>query len=198
MTKPMQEMDILDFMGEPNVPTIEESKPLTKRERLFVAAFDGDIAQTMRLAGYVGHDSTLEQKGKELLKQPNIQYAIRKRAEIEERTNQLILTREERLVLLSAIARNADPHAIEEKDSYGNIKDPENIPMAQRLKAIELLGKAQGDFSETLNINHNVTISDLILRSFQDDTPIEVIEAEYKKMKESEKLPPPSDVEDLV
>ena len=55
--------------------------------------------------------------------------------------------------------RNRDPHHIAERDEHGSIEPIENIPLAQRLKATELLGKSEADFTENLAVNGNITVT---------------------------------------
>ena len=61
--------------------------------------------------------------------------------------------------------------------------------MNMRLKASELLGKAEGDFIDRVDFSGKVTISDVILKSYDiDDKSLEDIEAEYMVVREQNRL----------
>lgn len=114
---------------------------LTPRQRAFVAAYDGNATAAARAAGYA-HPRV---DGCRLMKKPEIREAIDLRDEeaallrAKRRADALdaeeaphILTREERKQQLSKIA--LDPH---EKT-------------CDRLRAIELLGRSEGDYLDRL------------------------------------------------
>jgi hypothetical protein len=162
---------------------------LNKAHRLFVEAYDGDVIYACRIAGIGGasaSDAYLKKKGEELLKQPLILDAIKDRSKYILSTQHAIATREERQALWTAIMKNEDPHRKEEVDSNG-VPIPEgNIPLPIRLKASELLGKSEADFVDRIDMSVQHSLSDLIQQSYQDDTPIEAIEAEYRRIKNKE------------
>lgn len=82
-----------------------EKRELTERERRFVEAFaaSGNQTHSARVAGYTGSDDALAQWGHRLVRNPKVASAI---AELSrKRTRANIATREERLELLSEIAR---------------------------------------------------------------------------------------------
>ena len=170
---------------------------LSPKHRMFVEAYDGDIAMAMKIAGYNGSDSYLNQKGKELLKTPLIQKALEERKKYIADLKESIATREERQLLWTQIMKNEDPYRKEEKDENG-VPIPEgNIPLPIRLKASELLGKSEADFIDKVDLNHNVSLSDIILKSYDkdDSKSIEDIEAEYYSLSESTKTP---SIDDLI
>ncbi len=145
----------------------------------------------MLAAGFSGEPSYLKQKALDLLANPLIQEAIKERSKYMADTLKIVADRRERQALWTSIMRNEDPHYIQEKDANG-IPIPEtNINLQHRLKAAELLGKSEGDFIDNVNINANLSISDLILKSYKDDTPIEDIEAEYERVKSPEQIEAP-------
>jgi hypothetical protein len=171
---------------------------LTKKHRLFVEAYAGDEVTAMLAAGFTGAPNYLKQKAEELLQNPLIQEAIKERSRFLAKTYKVIADREERQATLTAIMRNEDPHRKPEVDATG-IPIPEgNIPLPTRLKALELLGKSEGDFTETLNIQGNVTLTDLVLKSYKNDIPLEDIEAEYYRAQETKSLPAPDNLEDSL
>jgi hypothetical protein len=165
-----------------------KSMGLSKKHRLFVEAFDGDEVYAMRVAGYVGADSYLKQEATSLLRRPEVKLAIEERDKYRKDTDAIVADRKERQALWTAIMRNADPHYREEKDSNG-IPIPEgNIPLATRLKASELLGRSEADFIEKVDVTGNLTITDIIQRSYleEDTEDLEAIEAQYHLLQSKE------------
>lgn len=161
---------------------------LSKKHRLFVEAYDGDEVQAMRLAGYSGTNSYLKAQGEELLSLPLIQEAIKTRTKYSTKVKQVIMTREDRQALWSAIAMNQDPHRKPEFDS-DRIEIPEgNIPLTIRLKATELLGKSEADFVDKVEMNVSNSLTDLITQSYKVPESIEDIEAEYRLLQEQKAL----------
>jgi len=163
---------------------------LNPRYRLFVEAYDGDETYAARIAGYTGSDRYLKEKGLALLKNPEIVEAIKERSKYLNNMKSAIATREERQKLWTDIMKNNDPHRKEELDGNG-IPIPEgNIPLVTRLKASELLGKSEADFIDKIDVNHTVTLSDIILKSYEKDETksLEDIEAEYYRLKEPQNI----------
>lgn len=173
---------------------------LSKKHRVFVEAFDGDVIYAMRVAGFTGTDTYLTQKGKELLAMPLIQKAIEDRKKYLSDLKAAIATREERQLLWTQIMKNEDPYRKEELDDNGVPVPEGNIPLPIRLKASELLGKSEADFVDKVDINHNVTLSDIILKSYSTDDgrSIEDIEAEYYALEESKAIEAPEKIDDLI
>ena len=164
---------------------------LTQRLRDFIQYYDGDPVKCMRLAGFEGSNSYLKQKAEQALKDPTVQLALKQRDAYYESRTKLIADRQERQALWTHIMRNNDPDAINEYDNNGLPKKPENIPLATRLKASEMLGKSEGDFVERVSIEGNITITDIIKSSYSlddDALDIEAIEAEYFKLKDKKTL----------
>jgi hypothetical protein len=170
---------------------------LSKSHRKFVEAFDGDIVPAMRIAGYTGSDNYLKQKGETLLATPLIQKAIEDRRKYVAELKDIIATREERQVLWTQIMKNEDPYRKEELDDNGVPIPEKNIPLPIRLKASELLGKSEADFVEKVDINHNVSLSDIILKSYDNSSgkSVEEIEAEYYAVKELDQL---ENIDDII
>lgn len=190
------------------VNTSSPSDVLTKKQKLFIEAYAGDEVAAMQIAGYTGEDSYLRQKAKELLKTPKILKALQDRSKYLVNLGTAKADREERIMLWSSIMNNHDPHYRQEHDANGiPLKEP-NIPITTRLKASELLGKANGDFITQIDINHKVTISDIVQQSYQiEDKPLDVIEAEYRELKakkeafakqDNDEESAPSRLEDLI
>jgi hypothetical protein len=162
---------------------------LSDQHRLFVESYDGDELYAMRVAGYTGTDHSLKEKAKKLLANPSIVAAIKDRSKYIATTHKVIADREERQSLWTAIMRNEDPYHKEEKDSNGVPIPESNIPLPVRLKASELLGKSEADFIEKLDINSNVTITDIIAQSYSIEDDIDTIEAQYRLLRERKQNP---------
>jgi len=164
---------------------------LSKAHRLFVEAYDGDLPSAMRIAGYSGADNYLTYKGNGLMNEPLIVEAIRERSRYINALKTTIASREERQKLWSDIMRNEDRYQKEEVDSNNvPIKMSPNIPLPTRLKASELLGKSEADFIDKIDITAQVTVTDLIKKSYIDDgRTIEDIEAEYYLLKDKKQVP---------
>jgi hypothetical protein len=149
----------------------------------FVRAYDGDLVYALRIAGYQGTDLKLQAQGQELLRRPDIQQAIRNARTKGDKREANLLTKIDRMEFLTSIVRNADPFERMVKDDYGQEVSPEPPTMAERLKALDMFNKMEGDYHSNINVNHNHSITDLVLSSFMDVTrPIEAIEADYKDM----------------
>lgn len=114
------------------------STNLTERQRRFVEAYvgkaEGNATEAARLAGYSGDDAQLAVRGSEAVRNRNVAEAIE--AARKSRTRRAILTREQRQELLTEFAN----------DVQAETKD--------RIKAIEVLGKMQGDFIERREVEH--------------------------------------------
>lgn len=106
---------------------------LTEKQRKFVEAFmgpaKGNATEAARIAGYSGSDATLRNAGSRLLTNANISEAIKERQE----SDPLVADREERQRFWSEVMRN----------DHADMKD--------RLKASEILGKSQADFTERID-----------------------------------------------
>ena len=97
---------------------------LTAKQRAFIEAYTGNATEAAKLAGY--SEATAYSSGQRLLKQPQIAEAIRAREQERQAPN--IADREQRFAFWTSVMRDT------------------NESTRDRLKASELLGKAQGDF----------------------------------------------------
>jgi hypothetical protein len=165
---------------------------LSRQKRLFVEAYDGEEIYAMRVAGYTGANSYLKQKATELLRDPDVIEAIKNRDKFKMTTDKAIADRLERQALWTAIMRNNDPYHKEQVDSNGIPLPEENIPLTTRLKASELLGKSEADFVEKVEVNGNLTITDVIKRSYLEDDAddLDAIEAQYTMLQNKTALMP--------
>lgn len=106
------------------------ARELTTKQRRFVEVYDGNGTAAAREAGYAGDDHTLANVARNLLRNAEILEAIRARENAE--LSPLIASRLERQAFWTSIMRD------EEKG------------LQERLRAAELLGKSEADFTEKL------------------------------------------------
>jgi phage terminase small subunit len=112
-------------------------KELNAMQQKFVAAYAGNATEAAKIAGY-RHPG---QQGERLLKKVEIAEAIKKRQEKESRP--LIATRQERQRFWTETMQDAD-------------RD-----MKDRLKASELLGKSEADFTDKVQHDGSIEIKGL-------------------------------------
>ena len=148
--------------------------------------------EAMVIAGYAGEEKYLRSKGNQLLMKPHIMKAIKERSKYLNKMTNVIANRDDRQAFWTSVMFNDDPNHKKDKDPLTGHELPSpNIPMNVRLKASEMLGKAEGDFVERIDINSTVTISDVIQGSYKLDKTtenIEDIEAAYLKAREAKKV----------
>ena len=113
--------------------------PLTRKQRAFVEAYCGNGTDAARKAGYKGVDNTLAQIARQNLRNVQIREAIDKRNATQSAAR--IATRAER------------------QRFWTETLERQDLDMSHRLKASELLGKSEADFTEKLQHEGNVTIS---------------------------------------
>lgn len=111
---------------------------LTAKQLKFVQVYAGNGAEAARLAGYKGSPDALSRTAHELLKHPKVSQAIRERT-IQEATP-LIASRQDRQAFWTEV-----------------MQDGTEI-MLNRLRASELLGKSEADFTDKVEHEHQVTI----------------------------------------
>ncbi|MDW7774670.1 MAG: terminase small subunit [Desulfobulbaceae bacterium] len=118
---------------------------LTVKQQRFVDLYDGNGVQAARAAGYKGNDNTLAVVAKENLRKPHLKAAIEAREQKAKEKG--ILTREERQRFWSDVIRGEERERI--------TVDGEEVEVApsmqSRLKASELLGRSQADFTDNVN-----------------------------------------------
>lgn len=118
---------------------------LTVKEQKFVHAYDGNGVEAARTAGYNGTNRVLAVMGSRLLRKLEVRIAIAKRTEAA--VERFILSREER----------------QERWSVMAIDDA--VSHTDQLKALELLGKSQADFTERLEVKGELTLPELVRES---------------------------------
>ena len=104
---------------------------LTSRQRKFVALYEGNATKAATLAGF--SKKTAYSQGQRLLKNVEIIKALQEREKKE--TGPLIADRIERQEFWTSVLR-------------GKIGKVRKVKMNDRLKASELLGKSEADFTE--------------------------------------------------
>lgn len=110
-------------------------KRLTVKQQKFIDAYAGNATEAARIAGYKGDNSTLRSIGAQNLTKLNIQEAIQERQQKE--NDALIATRQDREKLLTEFMND------------------EGLFPKDRMRAIELLGKMNGDFLERRDITNS-------------------------------------------
>ena len=124
------------------------ARQLTEKQRRFVEAYMGEArgnaTQAARLAGYAGDDNTLRVVGSENLAKPAIRDAIDERVD----SCPLVASRRDRLEFLTRVMLGQETDRVMTKEG---LVDAEPA-MRDRLKALELLGKIQGDFTQKIEL----------------------------------------------
>lgn len=118
---------------------------LNTREQQFVHVYDGNGADSAEKAGYAGSRHVRAVQASRMLRKPEIRRAIALRTEAD--VERFILNREERQELWTRLALD------------------DTLDAADRLKALELLGKSQADFTEKLEVKGELTLATLVLES---------------------------------
>ncbi len=119
----------------------------TTRQQKFIELYSGNGTEAARLAGYSGDDKTLANVALKLLRKAEIKSAIEKRQ--TKSITKHIASREERQAFWTKVMEDS-------------IEDMKN-----RLKASELLGKSNADFTEKIEHSGKLTLEDLIVESNQ-------------------------------
>lgn len=145
---------------------------LSKRQQQFINAYSGDIVATMKAIGYGGDESDLYAKGRDMLRNANVQEALRSRYTYTVDQKKNIADKNELLEWWTGIMKN--------KDKHGGPED--KVPLRERLKASELIGKAHIMFGEKKEVDHKVTITNIIEGAYKlKDTDIEDIDFVEKR-----------------
>ena len=148
---------------------------------MFVNAYSGDIIATMKALGHSGDDIELMNKGRTMLQNPNVREALRSRYTYTVDQKKNIADKDELLEWWTSLVKNRDPH---------NPESDGKVPIKDRIKASELIGKSHIMFGDKKEIEHKVTITNIIEDAYKlDDTDIEDIEyTEVKKPKQVEEV----------
>ena len=117
-------------------------RKLTARQRKFIALYDGNGTDTARKAGYKGSDDVLGKTAFDLLRNPKIVAAIQKREQIELQPK--IANRQQR------------------QEFWTRIMNNNKAELHSRLKASELLGKSEADFTDKMEVSGHESLADRI------------------------------------
>lgn len=151
----------------------------TVKQKRFIQAFDGNPTRAAKIAGYKNPSAT----GAALLKIPSIIEAIKLYQTTRKEAKDLRSTKEEREIFLTLLSRNIDPDRKNELDPVTGAEitdEHHNIDLKDRMKAVEMLGKMNGDFVEKIALDASTSLSDLILAARKVTKSVEEIEAEYE------------------
>ena len=121
---------------------------LTVKQQRFIDFYDGNATKAAEKAGY----KNPRQMGSENLSKPDIQHALKTRE--NRRRKGLIADREERQALWTKILRGDEKQSvIVGTDTEGNAIVQDIPPkLSDRLRASELLGKSEADFTDKLGV----------------------------------------------
>ena len=148
---------------------------------MFVNAYSGNILSTMKAIGHGGEDQALINKGRNWLANPGVQEALQSRYTYTVEQTKNIADKDSLLQWWTSIVMN--------KDEFD--PDKGKIQLRDRIKASELIGKAHIMFGEKKDINHNLTITNVIESAYKlEDTDIEDIDYVEKREEEVAKVLP--------
>lgn len=133
---------------------------LTFKQQRFVDAYVGNATDAARKAGYKGNYNTLHSVGVENLQKPSIIQAIRNREQPKQK--KLIADRAERQTLWTNILRK-------ELTRIQSLPDGSKIEVTpdfkEILKASELLGRSEADFTDKLIVGIDEGLLNVILEA---------------------------------
>lgn len=115
-----------------------KNEKFTSKQQKFIDLYEGNGTKAAREAGYTGDDNTLAVAAKKLLRNGKILAAIKER-EIKTPQGQANAKR---------IASREDRQAF-----WTKILEDDNKDMKDRLKASELLGRSQADFTDRVEVS---------------------------------------------
>ena len=145
---------------------------LTKLQQSFVNAYSGDLVATMKAIGEGGDESSLHAKGRRLLDMPAVQEALRSRHTyvVEQKKN--IADRNDLMEWWTGLMKNEDKHGA----------PGDKVPLRDRLKASEYIGKAHIMFGEKKEIDMKQSVTSIIEAAYKlKDTDIEDIDFVEKR-----------------
>jgi len=123
---------------------------LTARQERFVAAFDGNATKAAIAAGY---SPKWADRQAHLLLEKNREVQLAIKAREAERRQGLIATREKRQVF------------------WSEVMEDESQKMTDRLKASELLGRSECDFSDRVNLDGSFEVAMGLAALLQEVSP---------------------------
>jgi phage terminase small subunit len=120
-------------------------RKLTEKQLKFIELYNGNGTDAARKAGYDGDEKTLAAIAYENLRKPHIVQAIRERRDHE--IAPLIATRARR------------------QQFWTEIMEAEEVDLAHRLRAAELLGKSEADFKEKIEIEDKSSLAEKLAKA---------------------------------
>jgi phage terminase small subunit len=120
------------------------AKKLTAKQAKFIEVYDGNGTQSAKAAGYNGSNAALGKIAYDLLRLPHIDAAIKARE--SKAIQSAVMNRLDRQIFWSEL-----------------IKDPK-LDVYARLRASELLGKSEADFTERV-VNVDGNLADRLARA---------------------------------
>ena len=118
---------------------------INTRQRKFVEAYDGNATEAARKAGYKGNGDTLSVVGCKLLGLAKVKKLIEARQAKEIKA--LVATRQERQAFWTEVMKS------------------KREEMQSRLRASELLGKSEADFTDKMEVKMNVSLSERLQKA---------------------------------
>lgn len=123
---------------------------LTSRQQAFVDAYQGNGTLAAKAAGYQGSPQTLAETASRLLKHAKVRQALEhRRLSVEARA-------------ADAVAAQRIATRTERQAFWTQVMLDVSAKMADRLKAAELLGRSEADFTENLKVDARVTLEQLL------------------------------------
>lgn len=117
-------------------------RDLTPRQKKFIELYKGNGTEAARLAGYKGSEDCLGKTAYDLLRNPKIKKQIQNRESTQ--MNKLIANRFER------------------QEFWTKIMMDNATDLKHRLKASELLGRSEADFTEKVEHSGAITLEELV------------------------------------
>lgn len=130
------------------------SVALTRKQQAFVDAYTGNGTAAARAAGYRGTDNALGVQAHELLRSPKILEALKNRGQDLPASTRAAVTQ------AVTIATRAERQAFWTQTMLDVEAD-----LGHRLRAAELLGKSEADFTEKLLVDAKLTLEDLLKKA---------------------------------
>lgn len=129
---------------------------LNYKQNKFAECYKGSGIEAAKEAGYKGTDNALMVSACRLLRNPKIQEIIKERQEKE--ASERNVTRQEKLEILSEFIRDNSALKITVKDGIEEIIP--NIKHIDRIKAVELHSKMNGDLVLKHELNMGVSLKE--------------------------------------
>ncbi len=110
---------------------------LTPKQQAFVDHYAGNGVEAARAAGYTGSDGALATSASRLLRHAGVAEALARRNEVVQQARRQ-----------AAVQGGRIANRVERQAFWTQVMDDTKAEMGARLKASELLGKSEADFTE--------------------------------------------------